>query len=138
MPPHTDLELATLSVALSAWAGDGAAAIWLAPDLDGRAHPEKVIEHFLVNAPLRPAIVSTQSVTNPVLKRGARYWLLLSTQSMGSEVDLWSAPTEFMPRSALIAQRRDGGEWEVAESKGGPGYAIRIVGRPLPPVGRLA
>lgn len=126
-----DVELDTVSLAISKRAGDGGIELKLVPDAEGKPHSEDVLEFFRLNAPLQPSRVLVKSLARPILRRGTRYWLLLSTSGKGSEVAFWGAPLEFMPRPAFLAQRRDGLDWKVAESKTGPGYAFRVTGKLL-------
>jgi serine/threonine protein kinase len=128
-----DVRLETISLALGHRAGEDELHIRIACDLEGKPDPNKELEVFWVPGSLSysSGMVTLHSRTHPVLRQGHRYWILLSVRAPNSEIALWSAPLGFMPRPALLAERRDGGEWEVAESRGGPGYAIRVTGRPV-------
>lgn len=130
-PLEDDVKLRTITVALSKRAGDGDADLCLVPDRAGKPQADAVLERFRLNAPAKATPVSVDSTQETILTKGTRYWLLLSTPGKCSEVAIWGAPEDFKPRPALIAKRRDSGDWSVAESKGGPGYAFRVVGTQL-------
>jgi hypothetical protein len=131
VPASHDVYLETISLAIAHRAGDDELDVWIAPDLDGKPDPRNIVEAYRVigSQSYSTRIATLRSPSHPVLQQGRRYWILLSTSAPNSEIALLSAPLDFVPRPALIAEREDGGEWEVADSPNGPGYAVRVTGR---------
>lgn len=135
IPVSYDVRLETINLAVDHRAGENKLDVWVAPDLNGKPDLGNIVEAYTV---VRSQYYSTRvetlhSPNHPVLRQGQRYWVLLSAAAPNSDIALLSAPLDFMPRPALTAEREDGGEWEVAESPSGPGYAVRVTGRPVEP-----
>ncbi len=129
---HRDVRLEGIDLALGHRAGENEVDVRVVPDRDGKPDSNGALESFRVSGGENYAwrVERLRSRERPVLRRRSRYWVLLSVPSPGSEVALFTAPSEFVPRPVVFAERREGGEWEVSESPGGPGYAVRVTGRP--------
>ena len=133
VPAGHDVHLETISLAIDHRAGKDYLDVWVALYLDGKPDSRSIVEAYRVvgSQSYLTRIVTLRSPNHPVLQQGRRYWILLPASAPNSETALLSAPLDFVPRPALIAEREDGGEWDVAESPSGPGFAVRVTGRPF-------
>lgn len=135
VPANRDIYLETITLAISYGGGEDELDVWLTPDLDGKPDAQNILETFKISGSrsIEPRIESVHSQDHPLLQRGHLYWILLSAAAPHSEIALWGAPLDFIPRPELIAECRNGGEWEVRKSPSGPGSAVRVIGRPDEP-----
>lgn len=110
-PAGRDVRLERIDLALEHRAGQNEALVRIAPDRDGKPDEEGVLESFEVSGEgdFSARVERLRSRAKPVLRRGGRYWLLLTVAREGSEVALRLAPDDFMPQKVLFAQRLDGG-----------------------------
>ncbi len=129
VPVGQNVYLETLTLALQFRAGDELDVL-IVPDLEGSPDHANPLETLTVQgSPSSPLKVEcVRSREHPLLQKGQRYWIVLSVPRPESEVALYSASLDFNPRTALIAERFDGNQWNVAEASNG--YAIRVTGRP--------
>jgi hypothetical protein len=128
-----DVRLETIALGLAHMAGEDELDVWVVTDLNGKPDVDGELEVFRVSGDgsYSSRVEHIRSQERPVLRRGHRYWILLSVPVPHSAIALWSAPLDFVPRPALYAERLNGGEWDVRKSPSGPGHAIRVTGRPV-------
>lgn len=131
VPADRDVHLETLSLALDYRAGEDELDVRVVPDVDGKPDLDTVLEELRISGDgsIGPRVETVRSRQRPVLLRGRRYWILLSVAAPHSEIANYAAAFDLVPLSMLHGQRLNGGEWEVHESPGGPGYAMRVTGR---------
>lgn len=77
-------------------------------------------------------VLRLSSASKPTLGPHEIFWVILSATEDDSEVAWVSAALELQPRMSWIAERHHPAEWQGAESRGGPGHAFRVLGRPAP------
>lgn len=124
-----DLKLDSISLALSNCAGTGEVEINIVESSNDEPSSNGNLETFTLIAPAIPTALTLESLTKPILKKGNRYWITLFAIGKGTEVAVWSAPIEFVPRKTLIARRGNYERWKIVEAA--PGYAFRVTGRPV-------
>jgi hypothetical protein len=131
VPESTVVQLEELSLALSLRAGQDRLEIKLMGDQDTVPDDSSVLEAFtIVGRTTREGeIVTLRSETTPLLVGGSRFWVSLSVEAADSEVAWLSGAMELTPLQALIAERWNRSPWNVGDSRAGPGYALRVLGR---------
>jgi|GEM_PF-3482664 len=129
VPQGSDLQLESVHIALKLMNGANKVDIWLTEDDGIKPSNDKIIESFSLNNILSHSgsIISIPSIRQPVLQAGATYWLIISVPLPDSNVALLSSPLEFIPRKVIFAERYNSRDWEVKDSRSGPGYAFRIL-----------
>jgi protein kinase-like protein len=108
------------------------AHVALLGDLEGAPDDTDLLEDFIINVGPVPTVYEAKSQKHPRLRAASRYWVRLSVNDPNAEVAWWVAPIEFIPQSETFAERQERGAWRVANSPGGPGHALRVLGRPIP------
>jgi serine/threonine protein kinase len=131
VPEGTVVRLEELSLALSLRAGQDRLEVKILGDQGTVPDDSSVLEAFtIVGRTTREGeIVTLRSETTPLLVGGSRFWVSLSVEAADSEVAWLSGAMELMPLRALIAERWNRGPWNVGDSRAGPGYALRVLGR---------
>jgi hypothetical protein len=126
-----DGRLEQISLAIGHRAGKDELAVRIVPDSDGNPQPDVELEAFRISGDgsFSARVETFRSVRRPVLRRGRRYWVLLSVPAPHSDVAFFYAPPDFDPRPCAYAWGRDGGEWEAWEATNGPGHAMRVTAR---------
>jgi hypothetical protein len=129
-PLGSDVQLASLVLALGSLTGETTARITLLGDTNGVPNDNEILEEFSARIEPQPRPHEFVSQTGPRLEAGATYWVRLSVDTPNANVAWWIAPIEFRPLAETFAERRDAEPWRVATSPGGPGHALRVIGRP--------
>lgn len=131
VPEGTVVRLDEVSLALSLRAGQDHLKVKILGDQNTAPDDSSVLEVFTSIGLVTPnaGIVTLRSETTPLLAGGSRFWISLSVEAADSEVAWWSGAMELMPLRALLAERWNIGAWQVGESRAGPGYALRVLGR---------
>lgn len=127
---QNDLQLESITIALRFSKGNDVLELCIVEEKDDKPNQNQVIEQFTIygDGDKSIRVINIDSKENPILYKANRYWLSLTAGRTNNRITLWGAPLDFRPRPSIKAKRSNGGNWEVGESKSGPGYAIRIVG----------
>jgi len=64
------------------------------------------------------------------LQPGGNYWICLYATTPSTELRLLGASTHLAPRRAVFAERDADNPWTRKVSKSGPGFAVRVLGKP--------
>jgi hypothetical protein len=131
VPEGTVVRLEEISLGLSLRAGQDRLEIKLIGDEGTVPDDSLLLEAFtIVGRTTREGdIVTLRSETTPLLGGGSRFWVSVSVEAADSEVAWSSGAIELMPLRALLAERWNGSPWNVGDSRAGPGYALRVLGR---------
>src|ERR1700682_2572753 len=82
--PAATLNLGQIDLAVENFSGTNQLTVLLE---SGASRPPTVLESFDTTAPTTPSILSIMSVQHPQLKKGTRYWIVLT--NTGDAVDYW-------------------------------------------------
>jgi serine/threonine protein kinase len=131
VPEGTVVRLEEISLGLSLRAGQDRLEVKILGDQGTVPDDSSVLEAFTIVGRTTPEgeIVTLWSETTPLLVGGSRFWVSLSVEAADSEVAWSSGAMELTPLRALLAERWNGGPWNVGDSRAGPGYALRVLGR---------
>jgi hypothetical protein len=131
VPAGRDVCLETITLALEYRAGEDELDVRVAPDADGEPDLDAVLESFRISGDraIGPRVETVRSRRRPVLRRGQRYWVLLSAAALHSDIANYGAAFDLAPIPTLIGERLNGSRWEIRECEAhGPAYAVRVIG----------
>lgn len=130
MTPRRKTPTSGIELYLAVRAGDENARVMLETDDDGHpsGHP---LAEWDIQVGRPPSghgqLVRLEPDQGVDLDARRTYWVCLAAVSSGSNIAWVSAAINLKPRRARIAERTGGASWRPAESKSGPGHALRIL-----------
>jgi hypothetical protein len=128
--PGATFDLGEIDVAVQNQSGTNELTILIE---SGASRPTTVLETFITTAPTAaPALVGVTSVRHPTLKKGTKYWLVLTTT--GDAVDGWFIDP-FGPSGGVEVQATGLPPWTSGGSSIKP--AAELLSTPEPSSGQL-
>lgn len=131
VPAGEDLHLASFSLALCSRRGVAEGEVLVCEDRDGAPNESRVLAILRIQVTTTSALHTFKPENEVRLSGGQTYWLVLRARGEGANIQLWSAPTDFMPFPTRVAERGSASSWKVARSSAGPGHAVRVLARPI-------
>ncbi len=138
VPFGNDFTFDTLEVSVSLYAGTNEIDLWLMTD--NNFEPGSIIESFHLSNQMQNWAFSQQvspllvnSISNPLLESGERYWIVLSASERGSSIHWHGNAIEQIGPRALY----NGFYWDVATLSYVKPAAFRVTGSPVPVPGTI-